>query len=124
MTFLLILFWLSVAAIITAYGLFPLVIYLRGRLFARPYTSAPIRPTVSLVMAMHNEERDLPARLENLDQLEYPRDRLEVLIDEIHDAGQSRLPADRRYENRRNSMAYGIPIEDGALADIRRLAEG
>ncbi|RYE10983.1 MAG: Ldh family oxidoreductase [Hyphomicrobiales bacterium] len=51
-------------------------------------------------------------------------DRLEVLIDEIHDAGQSRLPADRRYENRRNSMAYGIPIEDGALADVRRLAEG
>jgi delta1-piperideine-2-carboxylate reductase len=49
-------------------------------------------------------------------------DRLEVLIDEIHDAGQSRLPADRRYANRRDSMANGIPIAEEALAEIRRLA--
>ncbi|MEQ1771305.1 MAG: Ldh family oxidoreductase [Devosia sp.] len=51
-------------------------------------------------------------------------DRLQVLIDAIHDAGQARLPADRRYANRRESMANGIPIDDATLADIRRLAEG
>ncbi|MEO6015505.1 MAG: Ldh family oxidoreductase [Devosia sp.] len=50
-------------------------------------------------------------------------DRLEVLIDEIHAAGQSRLPADRRYANRVASMRDGIAIEDDALADIRRLAQ-
>jgi delta1-piperideine-2-carboxylate reductase len=49
-------------------------------------------------------------------------DRLEVLIDAIHDAGQSRLPSDRRYANRRESNANGIPIDDAALAEIRRLA--
>ena len=49
-------------------------------------------------------------------------DRLEVLIDEIHDAGQTRLPGDRRYANRRDSIAHGIPIDDAAWADIRRLA--
>jgi delta1-piperideine-2-carboxylate reductase len=51
-------------------------------------------------------------------------DRLEVLFDEIHAAGQSRLPADRRYANRRNSVAHGIPISDEALAEIRNLAAG
>lgn len=51
-------------------------------------------------------------------------DRLEVLIDEIHDAGQTRLPADRRYANRRDSLANGIPVDEAALAEIRRLAEG
>ena len=50
-------------------------------------------------------------------------DRLEVLIDEIHDAGQSRLPGDRRYANRRDSLANGIPLADEALAEIRALAE-
>lgn len=49
-------------------------------------------------------------------------DRIEVLIDAIHDAGQSRLPSDRRYANRRDSLANGIPLEDETLAEIRRLA--
>jgi delta1-piperideine-2-carboxylate reductase len=49
-------------------------------------------------------------------------DRIEVLIDAIHDAGQSRLPSDRRYANRRESNANGIPVDDAALAEIRRLA--
>lgn len=50
-------------------------------------------------------------------------DRLEVLIDEIGDAGQPRLPADRRYANRRDAVAHGIPISDDVLAEIRNLAQ-
>jgi delta1-piperideine-2-carboxylate reductase len=49
-------------------------------------------------------------------------DRIEVLIDAIHAAGQARLPADRRYANRRDSLANGIPLDDDVLAEIRRLA--
>ncbi|MBN9310826.1 MAG: Ldh family oxidoreductase [Devosia sp.] len=49
-------------------------------------------------------------------------DRLEVLIGEIHDAGQSRLPGDRRYANRRESLARGIPVSEAALAELRHLA--
>jgi len=49
-------------------------------------------------------------------------DRIEVLIDAIHDAGQTRLPSDRRYANRRDSLANGIPVEEAALEDVRRLA--
>ena len=49
-------------------------------------------------------------------------DRLEVLIGEIHDAGQSRLPGDRRYANRRESLARGIPVSESALAELRHLA--
>jgi len=51
-------------------------------------------------------------------------DRLEVLIARINEAGQTRLPGDRRYANRRDSLANGIPIAEEALAEIRRLAEG
>lgn len=48
--------------------------------------------------------------------------RLETLIDELHDAGQSRLPGDRRYANRRDADANGIPITATDLAELRRLA--
>jgi delta1-piperideine-2-carboxylate reductase len=51
-------------------------------------------------------------------------DRVEVLFDEIRDAGQSRLPADRRYANRRDALAHGIPVTEDMLAEIRRLAQG
>ena len=49
-------------------------------------------------------------------------DRLEVLIAEIHDAGQSRLPGDRRYANRQKSLLEGISISSEALREIRHLA--
>ncbi len=48
--------------------------------------------------------------------------RLEVLIDEIHSAGQSRLPGDRRYANRRDSEANGIAMSEATLTEIRQLA--
>jgi delta1-piperideine-2-carboxylate reductase len=51
-------------------------------------------------------------------------DRIEVLIEAIHDAGQARLPADRRYANRRESIKNGIPVDATVLAEIRRLAAG
>lgn len=54
-----------------------------------------------------------------------PRDfaaRIETLIGAIHTAGQDRLPGDRRYANRRESMATGVPISPEALAELRRLA--
>lgn len=80
MTAALILFWLSFALIGYAYLLFPAIIYLRARFFKRPYTKAAIQPTVSLVMAMHNEQDDLPAKLENLLAMQYPREKFEVVI--------------------------------------------
>jgi delta1-piperideine-2-carboxylate reductase len=49
-------------------------------------------------------------------------DRIETLIAELHDAGQPRLPGDRRYANRRDAMASGIPLTDEELAELRSLA--
>jgi delta1-piperideine-2-carboxylate reductase len=56
-----------------------------------------------------------------------PRDfaaRIEVLIDAIHDAGQQRLPGDRRYANRRRSAIEGIPLRRDDLERLRELAAG
>jgi len=48
--------------------------------------------------------------------------RMETLIAAMHAAGQERLPGDRRYANRRENLAHGIPIDSERLAEIRRLA--
>lgn len=49
-------------------------------------------------------------------------ERIEALIAEIRDAGQERLPGDRRYANRREAMANGIPLSDDEYAMVRRYA--
>lgn len=49
-------------------------------------------------------------------------DRIETLIAELHDAGQPRLPGDRRYANRREASASGIPLTEKELAGLRALA--
>jgi delta1-piperideine-2-carboxylate reductase len=48
--------------------------------------------------------------------------RIEALIGEMRDAGQERLPGDRRYANRREAMANGIPLSDEEFAMVRRYA--
>lgn len=48
--------------------------------------------------------------------------RIEALITEIHDAGQERLPGDRRYANRREAVANGIPLTEDEYAMVRHYA--
>lgn len=50
--------------------------------------------------------------------------RIETLIDAIHDAGQQRLPADRRYANRRAAERDGIPLKADDWARLRELGAG
>lgn len=74
------LFWISFA--LAAYTTFGYALWLsaNARLRQRPIAKGVIFPTVSIVMAAHNEEVNLPAKLENLRQLHYPSDRLQIVV--------------------------------------------
>jgi cellulose synthase/poly-beta-1,6-N-acetylglucosamine synthase-like glycosyltransferase len=75
-----ILFWASVLTVLGTYLLFPLLVLVRALIRPRPHTSADIRPSVSMVIAAHNEAASIGAKLENILSLDYPGDRLEVVI--------------------------------------------
>jgi cellulose synthase/poly-beta-1,6-N-acetylglucosamine synthase-like glycosyltransferase len=74
------LFWSAAGLLAYTYLLFPLVVLLRAALRPRPYDSGEITPTVTLVISAHNEAASIDAKLENLLSLDYPEDRLEVVI--------------------------------------------
>jgi glycosyltransferase involved in cell wall biosynthesis len=74
------LFWSAAGLLAYTYLLFPLVVLLRAALRPRPYDSGEITPTVTLVISAHNEAASMGAKLENLLSLDYPEDRLEVVI--------------------------------------------
>ena len=74
------LFWSSGFLIFLAYAGYPIWLYCRARFWPRPVRRASISPTVTIVLAVHNEEKCLAAKLRNLATLEYPPDRLNVIV--------------------------------------------
>lgn len=73
-------FWLAVATVVYTYALFPLLVFARGRLAPRPHASAPGTPGVSILIAARNEEAGIAAKLDNLLELDYPADWLQIVI--------------------------------------------
>lgn len=48
--------------------------------------------------------------------------RAEMLVRALHDAGQDRMPGDRRYRRRRESESLGVEVPASGLATLRALA--
>lgn len=74
------LFWSAVAIIAYAYVGFPLLLAIRSWLLPRPYAEANVEPTVTLLICAYNEGHVIGSKIANLQALDYPRDRLEVII--------------------------------------------
>jgi cellulose synthase/poly-beta-1,6-N-acetylglucosamine synthase-like glycosyltransferase len=75
-----VLFWLSLAALIWTHLGYPLFAALVAHLRPRPVAKADIEPTVTIVVAAHDEEAVIVGRLENLLALDYPAAKLEILV--------------------------------------------
>ena len=83
MTVLELVFWLSLGLIVYTHAGYPLLLRLlvsargerRGRLPVAAY-----QPTVSLIIAAHDEQDVIERKLDNSLALDYPREQLEILI--------------------------------------------
>jgi len=78
-----VLFWASVGLILYSHVGYPLLlrvmVSLRGPVQRRSGVQ-PFRPSVSLIIAAHDEEEVIRQRLENAIALDYPRDKLEIIV--------------------------------------------
>ena len=75
-----VIFWLSVAAVAYAYVGYPLLLSLISKIRPKPVHSADWTPSVSVIIAAYNEERDLATKLENTLALDYPKSQLEIIV--------------------------------------------
>jgi biofilm PGA synthesis N-glycosyltransferase PgaC len=76
-----VVFWMALGLVLYVYAGYPLLLVVWARLRPRRHrTDAAALPPVSIVMAVRNEARRLPGRLENLFALDYPADRLEIIV--------------------------------------------
>ncbi|QDU40122.1 Poly-beta-1,6-N-acetyl-D-glucosamine synthase [Maioricimonas rarisocia] len=74
------IFWGATGIVVYAYLGYPLLILLRGMVWRRPVRKEPITPSVSLIICCHNEEQGIEAKLQNVLALDYPADRLQVVV--------------------------------------------
>jgi len=73
-------FWISLAALVWTHLLYPLAIAGWARARPRPVAAADILPHVSLIIPAYNEEDVIVAKLENALALDYPADRLDIVV--------------------------------------------
>ncbi len=73
-------FWSASGLVAFTYVGAPLLILARAALRPRPVRAAAIEPTISVVLAAHNEAASIAARLDNLAGLDYPPERLDVIV--------------------------------------------
>ena len=97
------IFWLSVAAIGYAYVGYPLLLIVLSRLRPKPVKSGHWTPSVTVIIAAYNEERDLAAKLENTLALDYPPSHLEIIV-------TSDCSSDRTDEIARSFASRGVRL--------------
>jgi cellulose synthase/poly-beta-1,6-N-acetylglucosamine synthase-like glycosyltransferase len=74
------LFWGSLGALAWTHAGYPLAAAGLARLRPRPIRKEDVTPAVSLIVAAHDEEDVIGRRLQNLLELDYPEDRLEIVV--------------------------------------------
>lgn len=73
-------FWLSFFVIVYTYIGYPLILSAWRSLRRKKVKKGEILPSVSVIVAVHNEERVIERKLKNLFDLDYPASRLEIIV--------------------------------------------
>ena len=82
------IFWLSLTLLIYIYAGYPILLALLSRIKKNAPNKIEFTPSVSILIAAYNEEKDIVATLKNKIQQNYSRNKLEILVvsDESTDA--------------------------------------
>ena len=106
---LFILFVISLGLLIYIYVGYPLIIVGLAKFFRRPVKKTDFLPTATIVIPAHNEEAVINEKLDNILSLDYPRDRLQIIV--CDDASD-----DRTVEIIRTYIPKGVELSEGARA--------
>lgn len=75
-----IIFWISLAALFYTYIGYPLLVYFVGLIKRREVKKSFCEPAVTILITAYNEERDIFSKIENTLKINYPKEKLEILV--------------------------------------------
>jgi len=83
-------FWVAAAVIGYSYIGYPVWLWLRSRWSPRPVRRGTALPSVTAVMVVKNEEGGIERKMDNLLALDYPEDKLDLVV--VSDGSTDRTP--------------------------------
>ena len=102
-----IVFCVSLIGIFYVYVGYPIAMWLLARWHPRPWKVAPITPSVSIVLAVHNGVLLLPRKIQNLRAIDYPNIKEIVIVSDGSTDGTAELLA-----NHHNSLIKTILLRE------------
>lgn len=75
-----IVFWVCMGTLAYVYAGYPLLVYLYSRLSAETTRRTDVEPHVTVLITAFNEEAAIREKLENTLQIDYPAEKLEILV--------------------------------------------
>jgi cellulose synthase/poly-beta-1,6-N-acetylglucosamine synthase-like glycosyltransferase len=114
------LFWLFVGSVVYTYFGYPVLLTLLARFRSKPrsFNRPAVAPLVTLLITAHNEEMVIAEKLENSLALNYPANRLQILV--AADGSNDRtVDIVRSYRDRGVELSYSPPRR-GKMAAINR----
>jgi cellulose synthase/poly-beta-1,6-N-acetylglucosamine synthase-like glycosyltransferase len=75
-----VLFWISLGALVWTHVAYPLAAAGLARVRTRPVRGGDALPSVTVIVAAYNEQTVIERRIENLRALDYPADRIEIVV--------------------------------------------
>ncbi len=111
-------FWISVFILVHVYGGYPILLHLIARINPSPWLQKSISPSVTLLVVAYNEEEVLKEKLENCLALEYPKERLSIVV--CSDGSSDRTPQIlREYQDLLTVVCF--PNRAGKAAVIEKI---
>ncbi len=110
-------FWIAVALIAYSYFGYPAWLWVRSKWSPRPVRRSHDEPTVSGILVVRNEEAIVARKLDNLLALDYPAEKLEVVV--VSDGSDDRTPVILRdYAARGRVKMLTKPASQGKAAGL------
>lgn len=75
-----VIFWSSLTLLVYPYFIYPLFLWVISKLFAKRVLKGNITPKITLLISAYNEEDVIREKIENSLGLDYPKNKLEIVI--------------------------------------------
>lgn len=102
--FLQILFWMAAFIIAWANVGYPLTIILIGKIINKKNRKLDnYEPTVTIMIVAHNEEKVIEEKLKNVLKVDYPKDKIEILVSSDNSTDKTNAIVEKFIKSHRNS---------------------
>lgn len=119
-----VVFWFCLAVCVYIYFGYPALLWIVSHLRPRPVAEADVAPSMTIIVPAYNEEQHIAAKIENTLSLDYPADRIDVLVASNGSTDATNDIVRRFSDPRVTLLALPEPGKAAALNEAARVAKG